>query len=86
MPNVQDSLRFLRYLYSAVLVMVVLLALAAETLIPHREAEPPVIVYILYALAAGDTLIALVYRRRFSGPAAETVRANPQDAQALTNW
>jgi hypothetical protein len=86
MPALQDSLPFLRYIYSAVLVVVVLLALAAETRIPRREAEPALIVYILYALAAGDTLIALIYRRRFSGPAAETLRANPEDAQAQTDW
>ncbi|HKM91306.1 MAG TPA: hypothetical protein VJX29_11875 [Candidatus Acidoferrales bacterium] len=81
-----DALRFLRYGYSAVLVMVVLLTLAAETLLPTRPAEPPVIVNLLYALAAGDALIALVYRRKFSGPAAEALHTNPQDGVALANW
>lgn len=86
MPTLQDSLRFLRYLYSAVLVMVVLLALAVETLIPHREAPPPFIVYVLYALAASDVGIALIYRRKFSGPAREALRANPEEAPAAVNW
>ena len=81
-----DSMRFLRYLYSAVLAMIVLLALAAETLLPTRSAEPPGIVHLLYALAAGDALLAVVYRRKFSGPAVEALRADPQDASALMKW
>jgi hypothetical protein len=81
-----DSLRFLRYAYSAVLAMLVLLVLAAETLLPTRPAEPPVIVNLFYALAAGNALIALAYRRKFSGPAAEALRAVPQDGSALVDW
>jgi hypothetical protein len=37
-PAQPDSLHFLRYLYSAVLVMILLLALAAETLFSARSA------------------------------------------------
>jgi len=66
--------------------MIVLLALAAETLLPTRAAAPPFVVNVLYALAAGDALIALVYRWKFSAPAAEALRANPEDAAALANW
>jgi hypothetical protein len=81
-----DSLRFLRYAYSAVLAMLVLIALAAEMLLPSRPAEPPVIVNLFYAIAAANVLIALVYRWKFSGPAAEALRANPQDGSALMDW
>ena len=86
MAALPDALRFLRYMYAAVLAIIVLLALAGETLLPLQPAEPPVIVNVLYALAAGDVLIALFFRRKFSGAALENLRANPEDAVALANW
>jgi hypothetical protein len=86
MPAPSDYLRFLRYFYAAGLGMVLLLWLAAETLLPTRATEPPFIGYVLYAFAAGDAVIALFHRRRFVEPAAEALRANPEDAQAMTNW
>jgi len=81
-----DSVRFLRYFYSAVLVIVVLLALGGEFLPPARAAAPAVLVYVLYAVGAGDVLAAVVLRRKFSGRAQEVLRVNPGDAGALADW
>ena len=86
MTALTDSLRFLRYMYSAVLVIIVLVALAGETLLPSRPSEPPAAVNVLYALAAGDVFLALYFRRKFSGAALENLRANPTDAAALADW
>jgi hypothetical protein len=87
MPAPSDYVRFLRYFCAAVLAMVLLLWLAAETLLPARAMEPPVIIgYVLYAFAAADAVIALFLRRKFVEPAAEALRVNPDDAQAMTNW
>jgi len=81
-----DSLRFLRYAYAAGLGIVALLIVAAETLAPRGATEPRAIVNLLYLLAGLDGMIALVYRRKFSGAAAETLRENPEDAAALVSW
>ena len=86
MPSQQDSLRFLRYLYAGTIGIIVLLGVAGEALLPRHQAAPAIVVYVFYALAAGDLLAAVVLRRRFCGPASETLRANPQDEAALMDW
>jgi hypothetical protein len=82
-----DARRFLGYMRLAVLCVVLVMALAVEFL-----AHPPLVplrapvLYVFYALAAADAVVALVLRRRLTGSATETLRSNPEDATALPGW
>jgi len=80
-----DALRFLRYAYLGVAGFVVLLALIGETIFDASTAVP-MIVYGLYAVGAIDAFLALWYRRKFAGSAAQALRVNPTDSLAMTNW
>ncbi|HVN08406.1 MAG TPA: hypothetical protein VMV61_05505 [Patescibacteria group bacterium] len=81
-----DSLRFLRYLYAATMGLIALLALAGEALLPHHESAPEIVVYVLYAVAAGDLFAAVLLRRKFAAPAVEILRTNPKDEAAMMEW
>jgi hypothetical protein len=81
-----DALRFLRYAYLGVIGLVVLLALFVETVFPSPVQETPFIVNALYTVGMFDVVIALWYRRKFSGSTAEALRVNPADSLALANW
>ena len=86
MAALPASLRFLRYLYSASLGIIAVLALAGETLLPAKSAAPPVIVNLLYAMAAADVFLVIFFRRRFSAPALKILRDRPDDSAALVEW
>jgi hypothetical protein len=82
-----DARRFLNYLRMAVLGILAVLALAVELLgskIPSSLSAP--ILYVFYAIAVADALVAWVMRRRLAGRAEEILRSNPEDATALIKW
>ena len=86
LPAPQDLLRFLRFLYMGTMGMTAALMVAGLGLMRLHATAPDVIVYVFYLVTAGDVIAAVMLRNRFSAPAAETLRRNPEDSEALMEW
>ena len=86
MPAPQNLLRFLRYLYVGTMGMIGVLMVGGLEFMRLHASAPAEIVYVFYLVTVGDVMAAVLLRKRFCDPAAETLRRDPGDSEALMEW
>jgi len=85
MNQVESAVRLLRTVQAALLVSIVLHAVVSQK-ITTEPRDVTLFHRMFIALTILLVGIAMVFRVRMVGPAAETLRLRPEDAQMLTRW
>ncbi|MBZ5702275.1 MAG: hypothetical protein LAN84_10550 [Acidobacteriia bacterium] len=86
MNKLQTALRDLRIIHGVMLVSVLLYMLVIFQIHPSEGHLSPVIPEAITVCCAAEIAVALVLRARLLAPCMETLRSNPDDAQALGRW
>ena len=86
MPVFGHTLRVARILHLALLVSVPLYVVAGEIVGPSAPRDVMRIRQILFLLALVQTGAAFLLRYRLAGPAAEALRAHPEDEVQISRW